>query len=172
MPMSLKDTLSTATEMLKTESIAHALIGGFALAAYGVARATQDIDLLVDGSDHQKVKQLMMTAGFKVVHESNEVLQLSGIGQLDLLFANREATQKMLATAKVFNQFPVPVVALEDLIALKIQAYVNDPKREFQDKADILALLQNNPNANYDIIKKYADLFEQWSAIEDIKTKL
>ncbi len=170
--MSLKDTLSKATDTLKKESISHALIGGFALAAYGVARATQDIDLLVDGSDKQKVKEIMIVAGFKVVHESNEVLQLSGIGQLDILYANREASLKMLSHSKVLNQFPVSVVSLEDLIALKIQAYVNDPKREFQDKADILALLQNNPDADYGIIKAYADMFGQWSAVEDIKNKL
>lgn len=170
--MGLSDTLSTATETLSQESIPHALIGGFALAAYGVARATQDIDLLVDGSDKGKIKTLMINCGFTVIHESEEVLQLGGIGQLDILFANRNATQEMLKNAGHIGQFPVPVVLLEDLIGLKIQAYVNDPKRIFQDKADILALLQNNPNANYKVIKDYADIFDQWPAIEEIKEKL
>ena len=170
--MGLKDTLTAAVDALKKESIPHALIGGFALAAYGVARATQDIDLLVDGSDHQKVKQVMLNAGFKLVHESAEVLQLSGIGQLDILYANRDLSLKMLANSKRFNQFPLPIVAIEDLIGLKIQAYVNDPKREYQDKADILALLQNNTEVNYDIIKKYADIFKQWPAIEELISKI
>lgn len=170
--MSLKDTLSTATDLLSKESIPHALIGGFALAAYGVARATQDIDLLVDGSDKANVKGIFTASKFTVVFESEEVLQLGGFGQLDLLFANREATRGMLKNAKRIGQFPVPVVLLEDLIGLKIQAYVNDPKREFQDKADILSLLQNNSGADYTKIKEYADLFDQWHAIEEIRGKL
>ncbi|MCB0391221.1 MAG: hypothetical protein KDD58_08020 [Bdellovibrionales bacterium] len=57
-------------------------------------------------------------------------------------------------------------------MGLKIQAYCNDPKREFQDKADILSLLQNNANIDYNRIKKWADMFNQWSAIEEIKSKL
>ncbi|MBK9039061.1 MAG: hypothetical protein IPL83_07865 [Bdellovibrionales bacterium] len=71
--MNLKDTLTTANEALKSASIEHALIGGFALAAHGVARATLDIDLLVDGKEKDKVKNLMLAAGFTVVHESEEV---------------------------------------------------------------------------------------------------
>ena len=170
--MGLNDTLTLATESLKKNKIAHALIGGFALAAYGVARATQDIDLLVDGSNKNNVKNVIIDAGFKVVYESEEVLQLSGAGQLDFLFANRESTQKMLENAKAIHQFPVSVVTLEDLVALKIQAYVNDPKREFQDKADILALFQNNSDINFDKIKEYADMFNEWANIEEIKSKL
>lgn len=78
----------------------------------------------------------------------------------------------MLTNAKQIKGFPLPIVQLEDLIALKIQAFVNDSKREFQDKADIQSLLQMNPKADYDKIKMYADLFEQWPTIEDIKKKL
>ena len=77
-----------------------------------------------------------------------------------------------MSNSNVIKQFPLPVVKLEDLIALKIQAYVNDSTREYQDKADIQALLKNNPDANYDIIKTYADLFNQWQTIEEIKKKL
>lgn len=49
--MKLKDTLTLASKSLAKDSIQHALIGGFALAAYGVSRATIDIDFLVDGDN-------------------------------------------------------------------------------------------------------------------------
>lgn len=42
----LRKTLNMATEGFLKESIDFALIGGFALGAHGIHRATKDIDLL------------------------------------------------------------------------------------------------------------------------------
>ena len=70
------------------------------------------------------------------------------------------------------DNFPVPVVLIEDLIGLKIQAYKNDSKREFQDKADIQSLLDKYPNLNFDKIKEYADLFSEWNFINELRNKL
>jgi hypothetical protein len=39
----LRTTLLKATEALRKEQIAHALIGGFALAFHGINRATADL---------------------------------------------------------------------------------------------------------------------------------
>ena len=94
--MNIEDTLTRSTEALSKESIAFALIGGFALAAHGIVRATQDIDLLVDGTKKDLVKEALIKAGFELVLETKEVLHLSGLGQLDILWANREPTQKMI----------------------------------------------------------------------------
>jgi hypothetical protein len=58
------------------------------------------------------------------------------------------------------------------LIGLKIQAYKNDSSREFQDKADIQFLIKTQADLNWDLIKSYADLFEEWEVINEIKAKV
>lgn len=170
--MSIEDTLTLASKSLQAANIEFALIGGFALVAHGVVRATVDIDFLVDGNKKKEAKECLVRAGFNVAFESEEVLQLSGKGQLDLLFANRPASRRMLENSKIMGSFPVKVVSAEDIIGLKIQAYSNDPKREFQDKADIQALMEKNANLDYNLIRSYADLFDQWGFIEMMKARL
>ena len=103
--MSLQDTLSQAINSLTNAKISHALIGGFALAAHGVVRATQDIDLLIDGEKRSSATAALLDAGFKSVYETPEVSHFGGIGQLDVLWANREPTKKCFKTqnrSKVF----------------------------------------------------------------------
>jgi hypothetical protein len=170
--MGIQDTLSLAAEALRKENIKFALIGGFALAAHGVVRATQDIDLLVEGSKKERAKQSLLSAGFNLAFENDEVMHFSGIGQIDTLLANRSATLDMLNRAKPINDFPVPVVSAEDIIGLKIQAYKNDPKREFQDKADIQSLLGSVQNLDFNLIKKYADLFDEWDFISELRKRI
>ena len=60
------------------------------------------------------------------------------------------------------------ILKAEDIIGLKIQAYKNDGSRELQDKADIQKLLAL-PNLDLETIKKYADLFGEWSVIEKLQ---
>lgn len=170
--MDLQDTLSSAASALSAEKIGFALIGGFALAAHGVVRATQDIDLLVDGSMRNKAIKCLESIGFIISHESPEVVHFSGKGQLDILFSNREPTRQMILDAKKINDFPIPVVSAEGIIGLKIQAYKNDPRREFQDKADIQSLLEIYKNLDFDKIKFYADLFGEWNFITDLRSKI
>ena len=170
--MDLNRTLNSISRALSSAGIDHALIGGFALAAYGVVRATVDIDLLVDGRMKSKAKAACLKSGFSIVNETGEVLQLSGAGQVDMVFANREPTQKMLVRASVKLDFPIKIVLPEDLIGLKIQAYRNDPTREYQDKADIHALMKANPGLDLNIVRGYADLFGEWKTIESMRKKI
>ncbi|MGH1468881.1 MAG: hypothetical protein ACRBBP_08395 [Bdellovibrionales bacterium] len=163
--MNLIESLNLVTTSLSKECIKHALIGGLALAAHGVVRATVDIDLLIDGDDKDAVKTVLFNLGFSIFHETDEILQLSGPAQLDIILANRPLSKNLLNQAKSYNDFPLPVVSAEGLIGLKIQAYKNDPKRELQDKADIQALLTQNQNLDFSKIKEYADLFNEWGFI-------
>jgi hypothetical protein len=163
----LRLTLNTAHSLLQQAKISHALIGGFALAAYGYHRATADIDFLADGTKKDLIKSILTSNGFELRHESDEVLQFTGIGFLDILLANRPLSKKMLEKAKYNKELQIYMVCPEDIIGLKIQAYINDPKRELQDKADIQNLL-SLPSINLSEIKEYADLFGEWPAIEKI----
>ncbi|MBY0279309.1 nucleotidyl transferase AbiEii/AbiGii toxin family protein [Candidatus Binatia bacterium] len=56
----------------------------------------------------------------------------------------------------------LPVVDVEGLIGLKLQALVNDPRRRRQDEADIVALMRSNlTSLNVPLLERYFALFEQ-----------
>lgn len=164
--LTLRKTLELARSLLNDEKIQFALIGGFALGAHGIVRATRDIDLLVDGTQKDRVKKAFIAQGFNVIYESTEVLQLSGPGFVDIIFANRPLSIEMIRESHL-ELAGVPVVSVESLVGLKIQAFKNDPSRTLQDKADIQALLKL-PGINLTQVKKYADLFDVWSEIEEL----
>lgn len=165
--INLRKTLSDAHAALDEEGVLHALIGGFALASYGQHRATADIDLLAEGSKKEIIKKALLQNGFKIRHESPEVLQFDGVGFLDVLLANRPLSLEMLQKAKINSELGVYILQPEDLIGLKIQAYKNDPSRELQDKADIQKLLLLK-KIDMLLVKKYADLFNEWPTIEKL----
>lgn len=166
----LRKTLQVAHETLVKNQIDHALIGGFALAFYGFHRSTVDVDFLADGQKKDQIKTSLLKAGFQLRYESAEVLQFVGIGFLDILLANRSLSQEMLKQTIQSQDLKVQVLRAEDIIGLKIQAYKNDPSREFQDKSDIQSLLQV-PNLKLELVKKYADLFSEWEEIQNIMQK-
>ncbi len=166
--INLRKTLTDAHSALEQAGVLHALIGGFALAVYGHHRATADIDLLADGSKKEIIKSALLKNGFNLKHESTEVLQFSGIGFLDIILANRPLSQEMLKRAQLSHELSVYILKPEDIIGLKIQAYKNDASRELQDKADIQKLLAL-PNLEIQIVKKYAELFGEWSIIEKLQ---
>ncbi len=164
----LRKTLNEASAVLNQAGVSHALIGGFALAYYGQHRATADVDLLVDGTKKELIKSVLIKCGFILKHETVEVLQFTGFGYLDVLLANRPLSLEMLKRATLSQELSVYILKAEDIIGLKIQAYKNDPKREFQDKADIQKLLSLD---QLDIaqVKKYADMFNEWETISKIQ---
>lgn len=138
------------------------------MASYGYHRATVDVDFLADGSAREEIKTVLAKRGFDLIHESNEVLQFTGTGLLDVLLANRPLSREMLKRAQENTQLGVYVIRPEDIIGLKIQAYRNDAGRELQDKADIQRLLAL-PQIDLAQVRKYADLFDEWPAIEKLK---
>lgn len=170
--MNLRTTLKLAHNLLNDNQIDHALIGGLALACYGSTRATIDLDLLVHEENKAKVKKLLLDNGFTLVHESEEVLQFSGLGYIDIILARRPISQSILSNSNSGGPEGIKFVKTEDLIGLKIQAYTNDPSRELQDKADIQFLIENVTSLDWEKIKSYADLFKQWEVINDIKNKI
>lgn len=169
---SLSKTLKRAKTALDSRGISYALIGGLALGGRGVHRATMDVDLLVDGQKREAARSVLENAGFKLKAETAEVMHFTGRGDLDLLFANREPTRQMLSKAETLPTLQIKCVSAEDLIGLKIQAYVNNPKRVLQDKADIVALIEKNPQLDWQLVKQYADIFGEWPTIQELREQL
>ena len=167
--MTLRETLSQTHVALTNAGVDHALIGGMALALWGLNRATGDVDFLVEATQRESTENALRDLGFKVFASTNEVLQLYGLGRVDVLFAQRALSRKMLADAKILPNMGLKYLLAEDLIGLKIQAYKNDPRRELQDKADIQNLMRKNSGLDYERIREYADLFEEWETIEHLR---
>jgi predicted nucleotidyltransferase len=169
--MGIRETLKQASTALTEAGIDHALIGGMALGCLGMHRATADVDLLIDGSKKELAKEALIDNGFRITTETEEVLHFSGAGALDLLLAHRQPTREMLQRAKIFESLAVKCVVAEDIIGLKIQAYINEPKRALQDKADIAGLIQKHKLLDWAKIRYYADLFGEWPTIEKLRDK-
>ena len=167
--MSLIKGITEFTNELQKESIIYGIIGGLAVFAYGGERTTFDVDFLIHAKNRANVENIAKRLKLKVVNENEEVIQLSGPIQIDIIFANRPLTQAMLARVKPIGKLPFPVVAVEDLIGLKIQAFAGNRSREYTDKGDILTIFRNVPNIDLDKVKQYADIFGVWKEIEEIK---
>lgn len=169
--MSLRQTLEVAKGIFLRMNAAYALIGGFALGAHGIARATADIDFLVDGSFRDEVIKQFKAKGFALTFDSKEILQFSGPGHVDVLLAQRPLSKAMIKNAKLSTDLRVPVAAAEDLIGLKIQAYCNDISREWRDKADIVDIIRTKKDLDWQKVKKYASLFQKEQELDDLRQK-
>ena len=63
---------------------------------------------------------------------------------------------------------PINILIVDDHPFI-IQAYKNAPHRALQDKADIQFIISQVSDLNWDKIKSYADLFNEWEVICEIK---
>ncbi|MFA4982498.1 MAG: hypothetical protein WC592_08555 [Candidatus Omnitrophota bacterium] len=164
-------------ENLAREKIDFALMGGFALATAGVTRTTRDIDLLILSVDSPKIKDIMAAHKYKLIHESEDVLNFTSenfeLGRVDFLLAHRQYTLAMLKGAReksvLDGKFKVKVLRAEDQIGLKVQASSNDPKRVAQDMADVRALIEaNRTNLNMETVREYFSLFKREKELDGI----
>jgi hypothetical protein len=62
--MNLLAELETLLDAFRSAKIDYALCGGFALAAYGIVRATEDIDLLVQEGDLPRISEMLARLGY------------------------------------------------------------------------------------------------------------
>jgi hypothetical protein len=167
----LRDIVLLAHRLLDEAGADHALIGAMALAHLGVHRATMDVDLLVDARRIVDAKSALQSGGFKLLDEGPETLHFGGIGTLDILLARRELSLEMLDRARPAPKLGMKCATAEDIIGLKVQAYVNDPRRRLHDLADIQALIRTQRNLEWERIRRYADLFGEWSTLQALKNE-
>ena len=164
-------------ENLEREKIDFAIIGGFALQASGIPRATFDIDLLILSEYSNKIKDIMIRHGYELMHESEEVLNFHSkkpeLGRVDFILAHRKYSMEMLKRAEkaeIFDgKFKIKVIRPEDQIGLKVQSSSNDPQRLHKDMADIEMLIKNNyPHLDIDLLREYFKLFEREKELDEI----
>lgn len=132
------------TSLLDRKDIPYCLIGGLAMAAWGVARYTADADLLT--LDPRVLSPAFWSewegAAPRITKGDVEdplggVVRFSGPPRQDLILGRGAAARLALETCERSEAFPCLVASPLGIILLKLEA--TSP----QDAADILALLAN-----------------------------
>ena len=161
--------------------IRYALIGGFAMALRGVQRATVDLDFIIMLEDLEKADAIFVEAGYeRAFHNENVSHYLSDqseMGRINILHAFRGPTLKMLEQAdrlQIDSDHTLPVIKIEDIIGLKIQATVNDPQRKTRDYADIRMMLETSAEMeqilDWELIEDYLELFNLRDFLGEMKS--
>jgi hypothetical protein len=139
-----------------------ALIGGLALAAHHVVRATQDVDFLVEAEDAERIHAMLIGLGYTCIYRSDDAANYRrGDEGLDLLYARRPNARRLLAEAEVRDtpMGRLHVISAEGLIGFKLQGYVNNPRR-VRDLDDIRNLLRaNRDDLDMAEVQQYFELF-------------
>ncbi|MBF0618787.1 MAG: nucleotidyltransferase family protein [Candidatus Omnitrophica bacterium] len=158
--------------------IRYAVIGGLALHAAGYNRSTGDVDLLVHADDIDRVKTILLPAGYSILHESENILNLASpwqmVGGVDVIKAQRHYTLAMLERARpydVLKDVRLPIVRPEDVIGLKVQAFCNDPARRARDLADIEWLIRYQ-KIDMALIQEYFNVFSMQDELALIVKKV
>jgi hypothetical protein len=155
--------LGMVSGFLEEKGFRYAVIGGIALASYGMPRTTLDVDFIVDASAQDDLVQFLESRGYKTDHRSTGYSNHSHAdptwGSIDFVYASGGTGQKIFDQASPHlgprgTQILLPKP--EHLAALKVLAMKNDPSRSFQEMADIRFLL-NLPGIDRHEIEGYFD---------------
>ena len=167
-------------QLFRYESIRFALIGGYAIGLWGVSRSTVDMDFLIHRDDLNTLDRIMAGMGYERRYRSENVSHFNSesapCGEMDFLHAFRPHSLAMLDRAverKILGgKLLVKTLIPEDLIGLKIQAIVNDPRREKWDLRDIEALLKiHGRELDWSLVGEYFAIFDQTPQFNHLKER-
>jgi hypothetical protein len=140
--MSLPEIARAFAEFLQRNRRDHALIGAFALYAYGYVRATRDIDFVVRLSDREPIQKFLVSLGFETTYSSdafsNHLHPVGGV-RLDLMYVDSVTADQIFTAATtraVFQGVSLPVVCPEHLLAMKLFSASNNAERRLKDLGD------------------------------------
>jgi hypothetical protein len=143
------DVLGKVAAFFEREKQPFAVIGAFGLHAYGLSRATTDLDFVTDFAVQAALVPYLESIGYETLHVStgysNHLHPVSALGRLDFVYVSGETSRQLFGSARIMTILEGILLAVpraEHLAAMKIQAMKNDPQRTFQEMADILFLLR------------------------------
>jgi hypothetical protein len=175
---SLVRLLDVLEQAMQARSIRHALVGGLAVALYGVARATDDVDVLVDVEAADDIETALGGLGFEIALRGDGFARyarapfaaLPGRKEwIDVLFARHDVGRRLLAQAQrnlcLFLHVELPVIPLEGLLLMKLMTIVGNPDRA-RDASDMVGLVRaNRSSMDRSLIAQEAALLgERYSA--------
>lgn len=167
--MDFGKVLGSLVTFFEREGFRFAAVGAFGLHAYGLSRATLDLDLATESEAQPKLIAFLESLGYETLHRSpgysNHVHPHPDLGRVDFVYVIGETSRLLFGgrgrILRLGGQ-SVPVPRPEHLAAMKIHAMKNDPGRTFQEMADIQFLL-GLPDIDEEEVRAY---FEQSGLLE------
>src|SRR5690606_4598506 len=178
--MNFENVIRRVAGGLDRAGVHYALIGGFAMALRGLQRTTVDLDFILMLEDMGKAHAVLVQCGYERVFQSENVSHYESAdanwGRIDMLHAFRGPSLRMLKRAErlaVCEDVALPLVQIEDLIGLKIQASVNNPTRATRDWADIRMILEaaadNGRPVDWELLGDYLEIFHLQARLTELK---
>jgi hypothetical protein len=169
MKVDFQRVLTLIAEFFAREDRRFAVIGAFALQAYGFARATQDLDFVVEASCQDELIAHLASLGYETLHRSsgysNHLHADPALGRIDFVYVDAETAAVIFSPPLRHLELPqvsVPVPRPEHVIAMKLHGITNDPSRTFRDLADVQELMQL-PEIDMAEVRGY---FEKYGLLE------
>jgi hypothetical protein len=167
----LAEQIREALSMFARNGTEPALIGGLAVVAHQVVRATKDVDFLVEAEAADKVHAALLDLGYQCLYRSEDAANYVRASEgLDLLYAHRPLARRLLAQAPE-RETPLGrmrIISVEGLIGFKLQGFVNDATRT-RDLDDIRALMQiHRASLDMDALREYFALFNKPELLDEL----
>lgn len=146
--MTIKEQFKLLVKFFEQENLDYAVIGAFALYAYGYTRATRDVDFITRTEYQKRIVEYLESLGFETLNRSegfSNHLHPFGAVRIDLVYIGDEAANIVFESTKkrlIFDNLELPVVSPEHLVALKLFAIQNEPDRKYKELADIKEILR------------------------------
>ncbi len=170
--MVFPNLINAVTTFFEREEIPYAVIGAFALGAYGYSRATRDIDFIAPLRAQNSIVEFLLSLGYETLHKSdgfsNHLHPISS-QRLDFLYVNEPTMTRLIDGSQLrtcIDEIVLPVVSPKHLVELKLFAISNDSSRKLKDLSDITELL-NHVELNRVEVEA---LFRKYSMGADIRT--
>ena len=167
----LAEQIREALSMFARNETKPALIGGLAVVAHQVVRATQGVDFLVEAEAADKVHAALLDLGYQCIYRSEDAANYVRVTEgLDLLYAHRPLARRLLAEASERDtpMGRMRIISVEGLIGFKLQGFVNDATRT-RDLDDIRALVKvHRASLNMDELRTYFALFHKEELLHEL----
>jgi len=167
--------LDMVAQFLDVGGFRYGVVGSLGLHAYGIDRATADVDLVVDEQAQRPLVARLESLGYETLQVSagysNHVHPLPAMGRLDFIYLDAPTADLLFAAGTRLVLPGVRAVAVprpEHLAALKVLAMKNDPSRTLREMADIQALLEL-PGVDENEIRGYFEQHGLRERFDDIR---
>ena len=174
--MGLRELFRAMADFFIREKMAFAVIGAFGLQAFGYVRATRDIDFITRREYREKIIRHLESLGFDTIQKtdafSNHVHPL-GNARIDLMYVEHSTADTIFSSvqkAVFFENTELPVVSPEHLIALKLFAAHNEPKRKLRELSDIQDILRR-VTVDRTVVKKCFETYGFKEKYEEIASE-
>ncbi len=162
--MKITDQFKLATDFFDRQNLDYAVIGAFALYAYGYMRATKDIDFITNSAHQSKIVGYLESIGFETLHCSEAFsnhLHPIGSARIDMMYISGETAVNIFQSAQIkfiIEGIELPVVSPEHLLILKLFAAKSNPDRKFKELDDIKELV-NRTEIDKTTVKHYFEKY-------------